>query len=139
MLNSHYVTLRPQPKEEPKPSQRAKTATELIVDAIVGKHKISLTKVGSLVGVSQGSLSNYLRGRSKTPSLIMRRLRKLARQEGPARPIKPRRRWVVRKLTDEQCLEIAVRNSCGESAITLANEFGIPRERVSRICAKLEA
>jgi len=123
---------------KPQPVKRT-TTTAAILDEIVGKHRINQAEVGRLVGVTQSNLSKYRHGKHSPPDIVLRRLRDLAGQEGPVRQIKPRRRWTVKKLTDEQCLEIAVRKSCGESAVAIAGEFGIPQDRVYRISKELES
>jgi predicted transcriptional regulator len=129
-----------EPQPQPQPQQTVKkTTTAAIIDEIVGKHRITQTEVGRLVGVTQSNLSKYRHGKHSPPGIVLRRLRDLAGQDGPVRQIKPRRRWTVKKLSDEQCLEIAVRKSCGESAVALAGEFGIPQDRVYRIRKELES
>lgn len=133
-------------KDVASPTRAAKPAAErpregLLVDAIVKKHGITLAEIGRLVGVTQGCLSNYRAGRFRASKLVLSRLRRLVNQDsikeiGAKKAVSRR---IVRQLTDDQCLDIAVRNSSGESQAALAREFGVSRSRVSRIVERLEA
>jgi transcriptional regulator with XRE-family HTH domain len=122
----------------PPPAVVNKTAECLLVDEIVEKHGITLTEIGKIVGVTAGCLSNYRAGRFRASRSVLCRLRRLANQDSIGAKKAVSRR-IVRKLTDDQCLDIAVRNSSGESQVSLAKEFGISRSRVTRILERLEA
>jgi hypothetical protein len=122
----------------PPPAVVNKPAEGLLVDEIVEKHGITLTEIGKIVGVTPGCLSNYRAGRFRASRSVLCRLRRLANQDSIGAKKAVSRR-IVRKLTDDQCLDIAVRNSSGESQVSLAKEFGISRSRVTRILERLEA
>jgi transcriptional regulator with XRE-family HTH domain len=128
------------PAKSPKPAED-RPHEGLLVDAIVAKHGMTLSQIGRVVGVTQGCLSNYRAGRFRASKLVLCRLRRLVNQDsvGAIGRKKAVSRRIVRQLTDDQCLDIAVRNSSGESQVALAREFGISRGRVSRIVEKLEA
>jgi transcriptional regulator with XRE-family HTH domain len=131
----------PPTKAPTQPSIKKRSPDGLLVDAIVEKHGMTLLQIGRLVGVTQGCLSNYRAGRFRASKLVLCRLRRLANQDsveeiGAKKAVSRR---IVRKLTDDQRLDIAVRVSSGESQVALAREFGISRSRVSRIAERLEA
>jgi hypothetical protein len=130
------VSPAPPPVVINKPAERPQEG--LLVDEIVEKHGITLTEIGKIVGVTAGCLSNYRAGRFRASKLVLCRLRRLANQDSIGAKKAVSRR-IVRKLTDDQCLDIAVRNSSGESQVSLAKEFGISRSRVTRILERLEA
>jgi len=135
LVEARDVSVSPAP---PPPVVVNKPAECLLVDEIVEKHGITLTEIGKIVGVTPGCLSNYRAGRFRASKLVLCRLRRLANQDSIGAKKAVSRR-IVRKLTDDQCLDIAVRNSSGESQVSLAKEFGISRSRVTRILERLEA
>jgi transcriptional regulator with XRE-family HTH domain len=137
LVEARDVSVSPAPPQPP-PAVVNKTAECLLVDEIVEKHGITLTEIGKIVGVTAGCLSNYRAGRFRASKLVLCRLRRLANQDSIGAKKAVSRR-IVRKLTDDQCLDIAVRNSSGESQVSLAKEFGISRSRVTRILERLEA
>jgi transcriptional regulator with XRE-family HTH domain len=136
LVDASDVSASPAPA--PPPAVIKKPAEGLLVDEIVEKHGITLTEIGKIVGVTAGCLSNYRAGRFRASRSVLCRLRRLANQDSiGAKKAVPRR--IVRRLTEDQCLDIAVRNSSGESQVSLAKEFGISRSRVTRILERLEA
>lgn len=137
LVEASDVSASPAPAPPP-PAVIKKPAEGLLVDEIVEKHGITLTEIGKIVGVTAGCLSNYRAGRFRASKIVLCRLRRLANQDSIGAKKAVSRR-IVRKLTDDQCLDIAVRNSSGESQVSLAKEFGISRSRVTRILERLDA
>ena len=111
---------------------KSRTLAARLIDEIVATHGVSLAEISRLAGVAPCTVSNYRAGTHGASKRILGRLRRLAKN-GVAE------RRIVRRLSQDQLLDIALRRGSGESKAALAREFGISPRRVSRIVERLEA
>lgn len=125
------------------------------IRTIKRKHHLTSSAIGKLVGVSSPTVCNWKRGAHSPRADLLERLRclaesgprglaEVARDRAPAAPAEavrqpPRRRrsWTVKRLTQDQVLDIAVRQADGDTTAGLAREYGISRGRVRRITKSL--
>lgn len=117
-----------------------------LINEIRSKHKITVAEIGRRVGVSAPTVCNYRKGRHGASRIVVDRLRRLLESEAEPQVLihndksaKPTHRRVVRRLSADQLLDIAIRRESGETIRSLAREYGISRSRVSRIVCRLGA
>ena len=130
------------PPQKPRTSRRDASR---VISEIVHGSKVGVATVADLLGVSEQSVRNWIRGDNRPCKESWSRIKSLHEDVANAGAEKllerdrHRQQRAARSLSQEDMLDIGVRLSAGETISSVAELYEINRHRVKEIARKVGA